>query len=85
MEARVNLRCKKTDVGEIKKILPGAIKEYVNLLKTEIPRFHGREIKCNVTIDENNYLPEYHSKDTGLPSWYIYIYIYIYIVLEGSN
>eukprot|EP00824_Muranothrix_gubernata_P016840 TRINITY_DN34640_c0_g1_i1.p1 TRINITY_DN34640_c0_g1~~TRINITY_DN34640_c0_g1_i1.p1 ORF type:complete len:260 (-),score=46.02 TRINITY_DN34640_c0_g1_i1:12-755(-) len=68
MEVQVGIRCRKSDTEIIESIIPEAAQEYVGLLKKEVPRLAGREIKCKITINTQKYLPEYNEKETGLPS-----------------
>ena len=68
MEANVNIRCRKSDAEIIKEILPEINDIYVSRLKSEIPKLKGMNIKCRLTLDEKQYLPELNSKESGLAS-----------------
>ena len=68
MEEDVFIRCRKSDTKLIESLIPSAVKEYQKLIVTEVPRFKGKEIKCNLNIHPKAFLPEYNDPATSLPS-----------------
>lgn len=64
------VRCRKSDVELVQSVLEDATKEYSAKLRSEVPKFKDREIRCKVSIDEANFLPELNLSEPGLQSWY---------------
>lgn len=52
MESHVQIRCMKKDVQLIRGIISQCVSEFQTLIKKEC----NRDIKCEISIDENNYL-----------------------------
>ncbi len=69
MEKEVTIRCRKADQGVIEGILPECTKEYIELIKREVPKFRDQKITLKLSVDKT-YLPEFNAKATALPSWY---------------
>jgi vacuolar-type H+-ATPase subunit E/Vma4 len=70
MEVDIVIRCRKSDLNIVKDILGEVGLTYIQKLKNEVPKLKGKEIHPKLTIDENNFLPELNSKESGLASWY---------------
>jgi vacuolar-type H+-ATPase subunit E/Vma4 len=62
MEAEVNIKCRKSDLEAVKKVVDPAIVEYKALMKREVKALKDRDIPCKINIDEK-YLPEFHDEE----------------------
>lgn len=59
MEGQIFVRCRKDDEALIKSIQDQAIKEYREMIVTEVVRFKGQkpeDIPCKIIIDTSKYL-----------------------------
>jgi len=74
MEMEVIIKCRKSDLDLVQAVIEPASDEFGKRLKEEVPRLQGKEIKCKISIDEN-FLPEYNTKESGLESCIGGIYI----------
>jgi len=68
MEVDIVIQCRKSDLELVKSVLDESSKEYVNKLKTEVPKLKGKDIKVKLAVDEKNFLAEMNSKESGLMS-----------------
>jgi len=64
IEADVTLRCRKSDVAHVEAIIDPAIKQYKELMITQVKALKGREdIPCKVKVDKEHFLPEWNEAD----------------------
>lgn len=68
MEATVVIKCRKSDVELVKELLAEVSAVYVKRLAEEIPKLKGKNIKCNLTVNEKEFMPEHNSRESGLAS-----------------
>lgn len=63
MEPEVNIRCRKSDLDLVKKVIEPAAEEYKKLMKKEVKVFKDREVPIKINIDENKFLPEFDENE----------------------
>ena len=51
MEPEVNIRCRKSDVALVEKILDEAADEYKKLMKSEVKGFKKRDVPLTLVLD----------------------------------
>lgn len=66
METSVTIKCRKSDEEMIKGMLEEIKTIYTQKIKNEVPKI--KKIECELTIDNENYLPEFNKEGTGLAS-----------------
>ena len=62
------IKCRKSDLEMIKGMLEELSNTYVERIESEVPKFKGSGVLCNITVDENNYLPEFNKEGSGSAS-----------------
>jgi vacuolar-type H+-ATPase subunit E/Vma4 len=62
MEPEVNIRCRKSDVATVERILGEAAEDYKKLIKAEVKGFKNKEVPLNLILDQNKFLPEFNEK-----------------------
>jgi V-type H+-transporting ATPase subunit E len=65
MEAEVNVRCRKSDLPTVKKVVEKASEEYKALMKAEVKGLKNKEIPLKINIDEHRFLPEFLEKSVN--------------------
>ena len=64
IEPEIMLKVRKSDLGKVKKAIPGAIEVYKQMMLKEVKALTGKsDIPCRVEIDERNFLPEWNEQD----------------------
>ena len=66
MEEDVTIKCRKSDVEMIKGLIDEITEIYIDRVTNEIPKLKGKTVKCKITINEEDFLPE--NKDNSLNS-----------------
>lgn len=60
MEPEVHIRCRKSDLALVEKVIAKASQEYKDLMKREVPRLKDKEIPLNLILDTKKFLPEFN-------------------------
>lgn len=64
IEPKVTLRCREADVDLLEGVVDDAVAEYKEMMLSQVKALDGKEdIPCAVTVDKENFLPEYNPED----------------------
>ena len=61
-EEVVNIRCRKSDVHLVEKVVEESLSEFKKLMKKFAAKYQNREVKCKVIVDQGKYLKEFDPK-----------------------
>jgi V-type H+-transporting ATPase subunit E len=59
MEPEVNIRCRKSDVQLVERVIDTAAAEYKKLMKENVKAYANKEVNLKIILDEGKYLPEF--------------------------
>ena len=60
MEPEVNIRCRKSDVAVVERVMAEAAEDYKQIMKAEVKAYQNKEVVINLVLDSNRYLPEFN-------------------------
>ena len=67
MEPEVNIRCRKSDVAVVERVMDEAAEDYKNLMKAEVNAYKNKEVTLKLILDSNRFLPEFR-EDSDIPT-----------------
>jgi V-type H+-transporting ATPase subunit E len=59
MEPEVNIRCRKSDIQLVERVIDTAAAEYKKLMKENVKAYANKEVVLKIILDEGKYLPEF--------------------------
>ena len=62
MEPEVNIRCRRSDVQLVERVLETAAAEYKKLMKENVKAYANKDVVLKIVLDEGKYLPEFNEK-----------------------
>jgi V-type H+-transporting ATPase subunit E len=62
-EEIVNIRCRKSDIQMVEKVVDEALAEFKELMKKYAAKYQNKEVKCKVIVDQGKYLKEFDPKN----------------------